>query len=271
MAAALAAIRSSSAWPPDKTRSKTAQTIYKFAQDNRSLSATSRASFSLAHRLHRGLKGFRRLAPPRSRVAVACVHCDSWNHCGASPQTVLRRGGADFALLRDLRSTEGMKNAGLSHTAGNLVSPHWSLVQAASEFGSVLWDGWGLEWFAWVFRILGRRLAAAHLWHFDYIVFSRNFIEAGISCDALDPHGENFKIQDAGRDTETWPVESQASMVRYRKISRVVADCQEILDNVRAWMEGGLREFGAARIANTALAISFRLLDSASLRKIVRE
>ena len=113
-------------------------------------------------RLHCALKGFRRLAPPK--VARWCMDRDSWNHSGASPQTMLRDEAALTLLCCGtyLRPSEGRQlRSGCLVLPEITVSPYWSLVLAASEFGlqsktgvidgSVLWHRCRRDF--WIFLV----------------------------------------------------------------------------------------------------------------------
>ena len=99
-----------------------------------------------------------------------------------------------------LRPSEGMELRTACFTPPEIiVSPDWSLVLAASEFGSqsktgviddsVLWDSQSLKWFARVFRILKRRPVSR---------FSRNFIEGG---KGLGIHVVPYQLRHTG---STW-------------------------------------------------------------------
>ena len=118
-----------------------------------------------------------------------------------------------------------------------------SLVLAASEFGLQSRTGGqrgvgrpGLEWFARVYWILKRGLSGRSTTWCSRETSSK--LAKALGIDTLDTHGkilQKYRTLDEIQKRGRW--KSQASMVRYEKSSRVVADNQKIPDSVRPWTQ----------------------------------
>ena len=208
-------------------------------------------------RVWRALRGYRRLSPPQSRVGVA------WPVVAGIAARLIANGFLFMAVYTILcfgaylRPSEGLGLRGFSFVMpDNKISPFWSLLISASVLGvasktgtmddSVIWDCHDLLWMAPVFSQLRQRQAVP-FWPFDYPEYFKAFKDAaksigvsmvpyqlrhaGPSWDRIKGWRTLEEIQKRGH----WAV--FASMARYEKSSRIVADYHMIPVDMRLWME----------------------------------
>ena len=192
----------------------------------------------------RALRGWRRLAPPRSRVPEAFPVIAAVASTLALHQHLDMSFFVLIAFGLYLRPSEGMQLRSKDLVAPiSQVSQKWSFVICPEEAGlvsktgssddTIIWDTKGLEWLSGLFPVLKRKLAPHQkIWSFDYPALTTAMRRAsralgvsltpyqlrhsGPSWDRLQNHRSLTSIQKRGR----W--RSFQSVTRYEKAGRVL-------------------------------------------------
>jgi integrase len=225
-------------------------------------------------RAWRCLKGWRLLAPPRSRVPRA------WPLVAAICMSLLRRNKVDMAAWMVLAFGAYLRPSEcMNLVRGNLVRPvntitrRWTLLVCAELEGlrsktgttddSIVWDSPHLLWFDKVLETLNAGDQKAALWRFTYpeitkeikaaslAVGVRDFVpyqlrHAGPSWDRLQSYRTLQSIQKRGR----W--RSFLSVTRCEKGARVVSDYLLLSAALRRHCEQCARDLEACMLGTLA-------------------
>lgn len=209
-------------------------------------------------RCHRALKGWRRIAPPRSRVGVAFFVV-----AGIAAE-LLRRGFLSMAIwvlvghggyLRPSSNMRLRRGSFVRPTPG--ISSHWGLILHESDYGdksktgtqddSLMWDVAELSWMTPVFEVLADGPPSERVWKFTYPQVAARVKEAasslglsfvpyqlrhsGPSWDRARNLRSLLEIQKRG----LW--RSTASVQRYEKATRMMAGYQKLNPQLRSHLE----------------------------------
>ena len=206
----------------------------------------------------RCLKGWRKMAPPRSRVpkgfpVVAAVACELCRRGHRQKGLWILTGHG--AYLRPAENM-GLRRCDLIRPS-SAISAYWSIIVCPEELrkttktgsmdDSVVWDAPDLLWMGQAFDALKKGEATAPLWGFDYGSLTRevraaaealkiSFVpyhvrHSGPSWDRLQQYRTLESIQKRGR----W--RSFLSVQRYEKSGRISADYQKYSARQKAHFE----------------------------------
>ena len=225
-------------------------------------------------RAHRALKGWRRLAPPRSRVGVvwyvvagvaACLLRD--NHFDMAAWVVMAHG----CYLRPASCMTLRRRCLVSPIAG--ATTCWAILLSASQYqlrsktgtsdDSVFWDVKGLEWYKEILAALAVGDPDEKVWSFDYrelcieIKKASDLIgvpfvpymlrHSGPSWDRMKNYRTLQEIQKRG----LW--ESHKSVARYEQGARSGSEYKKIDQKMREWLEDRAAQLADHFLLNTEM------------------